>query len=79
MVLEIALGIVALITTKSIVSNIKHNKRVTKEIMKKERRKLLWRYGPFKIDTEIADQLLRDNPNMLKVPNDQVKKPDRAA
>ena len=79
MVLEIALGITALFTAKSIGKNVIHNRRLTKVLDKKDRRELLWRYGPFKLDDYVVKQLLPDQSNKPSIPLDPIKWPKQAA
>ena len=38
------------------IKTVKNNQKMTRHLAKIERRKLLWRYGPFSIDQHVVDQ-----------------------
>ena len=79
MVLNIALGIVALITLVRVVKTVKFNLKVTKGLEKSDRRKLMWRYGPFIIDDYVVSKHLRPTNDKPSIPIDIIKTPKQAA
>ena len=73
MILGIALGIIALLTMNNIIKNVGFNHRMTKDVNKSDRRKLIWRYGPFKIDDYVVDQHLVSRSRRPSIPLDIIK------
>ena len=79
MVFEIALGMTAFLTTRKIVNNVRFNLRMTKGLNGANRRKLLWRYGPFTMDQYVVDQMMDKTRQKPVIPLDIIKKPSEAA
>ena len=59
MILEIGIGLAAVLTSRNIFKNVRTNYKLTAVITKKQRRALLWRFGPFKMGAFVVDQIKR--------------------